>query len=35
MKTYTITIKGRTFQSTDWRRLCRLAVQAYQEARAA
>ena len=26
---YTVTIKGRIFQSTDWRRLCHLAVQAY------
>jgi len=35
MKIYTVTIKGRTFQSTNWQRLCELAVQAYREARGA
>lgn len=33
--TYTVTIQGRIFESTDWRRLCQLAVQVYREARGA
>ena len=33
MKTYSVIIRGRRFESTDWRRLCNLAVRAYREGR--
>jgi hypothetical protein len=33
MKIYSTTVFGRTFESTDWRRLCKLAVTAYLEGR--
>lgn len=33
MKIYSVTVFGRTFESTDWRRLCKLAIQAYREAK--